>query len=112
MRGREGSDEVGKEARVSGTGREAEKRGMTRGELAERIQGGLSEGGFAAVPASDVWAALAGSSAETSLTFSNALQSFVEYHGWEVEQDDPVLAGSFGFYPAGRRPPGFASKGA
>jgi hypothetical protein len=84
---------------------------MTKAELAERIEGGLRDGGFAVVPASDVWAALAGSSAETSLTFIDALQSFVEYHGWEVEQDDPVLAGSFGFYPAGRRPPGFASKG-
>ena len=102
---------MGDEAQLSGTGREAERRAMTRGELAERIQGGLREGGFAAVPASDVWAALAGSGADASLTFIEALQSFVEYHGWEVEQDDPVLAGSFGFYPAGRRPPGFASKG-
>ena len=102
---------MGDEARVSGTARGAEKRAMTKAELAERIEGGLRDGGFAVVPASDVWAALAGSSAETSLTFIDALQSFVEYHGWEVEQDDPVLAGSFGFYPAGRRPPGFASKG-
>jgi hypothetical protein len=85
---------------------------MTRGELAERVEGGIRDGGFAVVPASDVWAALAGSSADASLTFTNALQSFVEYHGWEVEQDDPVLAGSFGFYPAGQRPPGFASQGA
>ena len=99
------------EARLSGTGREAEKRAMTRGELAERVEGGIRDGGFAVVPASDVWAALAGSSADTSMTFIDALQSFVEYYGWEVEQDDPVLAGSFGFYPAGRRPPGFATKG-
>ena len=99
------------EARLGGTARGAEKRAMTRAELAERIGNGLRDGGFAVVPASDVWAALAGSGAETSLTFIDALQSFVEYHGWEVEQDDPVLAGSFGFYPAGQRPPGFASKG-
>ena len=103
---------MGDEARLSGTGRGAEKRAMTRAELAERIGAGLRDGGFAVVPASDVWAALAGSGGDTSLTFIDALQSFVEYHGWEVEQDDPVLAGSFGFYPAGRRPPGFASKGA
>jgi hypothetical protein len=102
---------VSDEARLSGAGREAEKRAMTRGELAERIEGGLRDGGFAVVPASDVWAALAGSGADASLTFIEALRSFVEYHGWEVEQDDPVLAGSFGFYLAGQRPPGFASKG-
>lgn len=98
------------EARHIGTDRETEKRAMTKGELAERIERGLREGGFAAVPASDVWAALAGSGADASLTFGEALRSFVEYHEWEVEQDDPVLAGSFGFYPAGQRPPGFASK--
>ena len=102
---------MGDEQGPGGAGREAEKRAMTRAELAERIGSGLRDGNFAVVPASDVWAALAGSGAETSLAFIDALQSFVEYHGWEVEQDDPVLAGSFGFYPAGRRPPGFASKG-
>ena len=76
------------------------------------MQHSLKEGGFAAVPASDVWAAFAGLAVGGSLAFADALQAFVEYHGWEVEQDDPVLAGSFGFYPAGRRPPGFALKGA
>ena len=102
---------MGDEVRRGGAGRGAEKRAMTRAELAERVGAGLRDGGFAVVPASDVWAALAGSGADASLTFIEALRAFVEYHGWEVEQDDPVLAGSFGFYPAGRRPPGFSSKG-
>ena len=85
---------------------------MTRDELARKIEDGIGDGGFAAVPASDVWAAFAGLAVGGSLAFTDALQAFVEYHGWEVEQDDPVLAGSFGFYPAGQRPPGFGNKGA